>query len=209
MSDPVFYKTLRKGQRGTHADYRYPVGRWTRKVSGGLVACSNGYHVATADQLLDWLADEVWSVEVEEPQPAGNKWVCRRVRLVERVMTEREVRLFAADCAEHVLPLFEAEYPTDSRPREAIAAARAYADGKITAGQLNAARDAAWAAADAAWDAAGAAADSALAAARDSALVAAADAAWVARDAARVGGGAAEKTWQTNRLTDYLQGRAG
>ena len=35
--------------------------------------------------------------------------------------------LFAADCAERVLPLFEQRFPNDDRPRKAIAAARNYA----------------------------------------------------------------------------------
>ena len=39
--------------------------------------------------------------------------------------------LWAADCAEHVLDLFEAERPEDPRPREAIAAARAWAGGEL------------------------------------------------------------------------------
>ncbi len=32
----------------------------------------------------------------------------------------RLLALWAADCAEHVLPLFEAERPDDDRPRRAI-----------------------------------------------------------------------------------------
>ncbi|MGE5141435.1 MAG: putative immunity protein [Rudaea sp.] len=32
----------------------------------------------------------------------------------------KALALWAADCAEHVLPYFEAEYPQDTRPREAI-----------------------------------------------------------------------------------------
>jgi len=32
--------------------------------------------------------------------------------------------LWAADCAEHVLPYFEEKYPEDARPRRAIEAAR-------------------------------------------------------------------------------------
>jgi hypothetical protein len=43
----------------------------------------------------------------------------------------RFLALWAADCAEHVLPLFEAERPDDARPREAIAAARAWAAGTM------------------------------------------------------------------------------
>ena len=73
-------------------------------------------------------------------------------------LTEQESRLIAADFAEHVLPLFEADYPDDDRPRKAIEATRAYARGEITKQQLAAAGDAADEAAgdaesDAAWDA--------------------------------------------------------
>jgi len=39
--------------------------------------------------------------------------------------------LWAAECAEHVLHLFEAEQPLDSRPRDAIAAARSWARGEL------------------------------------------------------------------------------
>lgn len=39
--------------------------------------------------------------------------------------------LWAADCAEHVLPLFDAVRPDDPRPREAVAHARAWARGEV------------------------------------------------------------------------------
>lgn len=39
--------------------------------------------------------------------------------------------LWAAACAEHVLGYFEREQPDDSRPRDAIAAARAWARGEM------------------------------------------------------------------------------
>jgi hypothetical protein len=57
-------------------------------------------------------------------------------------LSDRDLRLFAADCAEQVLPIFEHEYPEDKRPRNAIKVLRQYARGEIDA--------AAWAAADAA-----------------------------------------------------------
>ncbi|KQW05744.1 hypothetical protein ASC66_12335 [Leifsonia sp. Root4] len=45
----------------------------------------------------------------------------------------RRVAAWAADCAERVLPLFEAEAPSDGRPRDAIARARAFARGELPA----------------------------------------------------------------------------
>jgi hypothetical protein len=38
--------------------------------------------------------------------------------------------LWAAPCAEHVLYLFDAQEPTDDRPRHAVEAARAWAAGR-------------------------------------------------------------------------------
>jgi hypothetical protein len=43
----------------------------------------------------------------------------------------RLLALWAAECAEHVLPLFEEGNPSDARPREAVAAARAWAGGSL------------------------------------------------------------------------------
>ncbi|MGN6169269.1 MAG: putative immunity protein [Solirubrobacteraceae bacterium] len=46
--------------------------------------------------------------------------------------TERRiVSVWAADCAERVLGLFEAEAPGDSRPRDAIARTRAFGRGEL------------------------------------------------------------------------------
>ena len=46
---------------------------------------------------------------------------------------------WAADCAEHVLPLFTAKYPEDDRPRRAIEVARAWSRGEATVGEARAA----------------------------------------------------------------------
>ncbi|MGD0810059.1 MAG: putative immunity protein [Acidimicrobiales bacterium] len=43
----------------------------------------------------------------------------------------RLLALWAAECAEHVLHLFESEQPGDLRPREAIEHVRAWAFGKV------------------------------------------------------------------------------
>ena len=55
-------------------------------------------------------------------------------------LSEQDRRLvagWAADCAERVLPLFEAEAPADDRPRDAIERARAFARGELsTAGEI-------------------------------------------------------------------------
>jgi len=47
----------------------------------------------------------------------------------------RLLALWAAACAEHVLPLFESVQPSDPRPRYAIAQARAWVRGEIKMSQ--------------------------------------------------------------------------
>ena len=121
----------------------------------------------------------------------------------------RLLALWAAECAEHVLPLFEAECPDDERPRAAIEAIRAWVRGEMrmmdsrAAGghAMGAARDLRGAARFAAY-AAGQAACVAHVAAHE--LGAAAYAIKAVRDAAASGeahaAGRAECAWQRSRL---------
>ena len=116
---------------------------------------------------------------------------------------------WAADCAEHVLHLFEQVQPSDERPRRAIEQARAWVRGEITmqqarnaAGHANAAARDLKGAARRAAHAAGQAAAVAHVAAHE--LGAAAYAIRAARDAApeadREGAGKLECQWQREHL---------
>ena len=188
-------------------------GKWMPRIKGPLALCKNGYHILRADQLVLWLGPAIFTVE-----PKGKivhdteKSVCEQARLLTRLTAwnDRTARLFGADCAEHVLPIFQKHFPDDMRPALAIAAARAFADGRITRDELDAARaaaraaawDASWAARAAARAAAWDAAWAARAAARAAAWAAAQDAAWAADWAAAR---AAETEWQTTRLLEYLK----
>jgi len=67
--------------------------------------------------------------------------------LVRRLDRKNRIR-FAVYCAKDVLPIYEAEYPNDDRPRKVIEAAEACVE---TNTKKN--RDAAWAAWEAAWEA--------------------------------------------------------
>ena len=112
-------------------------------------------------------------------------------------------RLMEADFAETVLPIYERDYPGDTRPRAAIQAARDYAHGRIGDAARAAAMDAAWAAAGAA------AMDAAMAAARAAAMAAAWDAAWAAaRDAAMDAAWAAAWDAQADIIRRYLRANA-
>ena len=134
-------------------------------------------------------------------------WALRATLPKEAAERDRIARLFAADCAEHVLDkATEQDRPT---LQQSIAVVRRYAYDQATAAELAAARAAAgvaaWAAAGAAaWDAAGAAAGvAAWAAAGNAAWDAARGAAW---DAAGNAAWDAERVWQAARLMHYLQG---
>ena len=127
----------------------------------------------------------------------------------------RSLALWAADCAEHVLPYFEEKRPEDSRPREAVEAARAWVRDEIKVSEARAAAFAAHAAArDAGQGAARAAARSAGHAAATAHVAAhAVHAATYAVTAATVAAalvdaapaGVNERDWQYSRLPRHLR----
>ena len=94
-------------------------------------------------------------------------WYLGKIKL--STAQQNDLHMFACECAESVLHIFETEYPEDDRPRKAIEAKRLYIEGKITLSELDAARvvaRAAWAEAWAVAEAAAWAATAAWAAAK-------------------------------------------
>ena len=182
-----YFKILMDGKscNGGNATWSLPhddqPGDWMPEING-IQMCERGYHVCAAQEILTWIKEGCQIFEAEnagESMDGDNKTVCSQVRLIRQMTWNDSVaRLFAADCAEHVLRFYEEKYPNEKRPRQAIETARRFARGKATREELDAARDAAW---DAAWDAAR---DAAWAADRDAARAAAWDAAWDAAWAA-------------------------
>ena len=176
-----YFKVLAEGGKSCHggdADWR--PGEWMPTIDN-LEPCMRGYHLCEAGDLVEWLGPEIWMAEARgEIIRSENKTVVSEARIIRKLdnWTDRNARLFACDCAEHVLPIWAKQYPSDDRPAQAIVIARKYVDGQATLKELaaarDAARDAAWAARDAAWDAAR-------------------DAAWDA-----------ERRWQTERLMEIL-----
>ena len=219
----TYYKVLDENNQGifSRADWFLPKGRrpgkWMPKVVGKLFICNTGYHLCRESDLAQWLGPNIYEIEsksevVEVTGHTNKVLTAGPVRLVSKLDTwnDKSARLFAADCAEHVLYLFEDRYPQDERPRKAIKAARQFISGDITFDEMAAAWDAAWDAAratagDAARAAAGAAAGYAAWAAAKATAWAAAGAA--AGDAAWAAARAAERQWQTERLVEYLNGK--
>lgn len=122
--------------------------------------------------------------------------------------------LWAADCAQHVLPFFEAAQPQDKRPRQAIELARSWARGAATmteartaAGHANAAaRTLSGAARYAAYAAGQAAAVAHVAAHELGAAAYAIKAVRAAAPAAASGrAGRLECRWQRDQLPDAIR----
>ena len=174
-----YYKFLKADGSATYSKGKWALpdgdqpGEWMPEIEGEIVLCESGYHATTAAHLVEWTNARMFEVEYDGDVIVGkNKVVGRRARLMREIAAwnDKTARMFAADCAERVLPLFEKRQSNDDRPRKAIQAARDFANGKINASEMDAARAAAWAAA---W-----------AAARAAAWAAARAAAWdAARDA--------------------------
>src|SRR4029077_21153427 len=92
-----------------------------------------------------WIPDE--TLETQPPTLGGHEsWLEKLVILPKigdpRFITVRRggtledddhrlLAMWAADCAEHVLPHFERAWPRDDRPRRAIDLGRAWARGEI------------------------------------------------------------------------------
>jgi hypothetical protein len=177
-----------------------------------LSICQSGWHYTDEDHIIGWLDNQIFEVEVRgEEIHNSDKYAAQEMRLVRRCegWNERTARLFACDCAEHVLPIFEKLHPDDEWPRQCIEVARRFAKGETTQEELAAAGAAACAAKDAACAARDAAyaAWAAACAARDAAC-AARDAACAARDAACTARAAArdvEQNWQTKKLLELLK----
>jgi len=161
----MYYKVLKNdgscvngGKGKWHLPKGNKPGRWMPEIEGELELCENGYHICRREDLVNWLDEAIFEVEFKGEIIEGDgKCVVRKARLVRKLDTwnEKTARLFAADCAERVLPIFEREYPDDDRPRKAIQAARDFVDGKISRDELYAAGEAGYVAASAAWSAAG------------------------------------------------------
>jgi len=121
-------------------------------------------------------------------------------QLVRRLSVSAQ-HLFAADCAEHVLAVFERVYPKDTRPREAIRVRRLFARRKAT-------KEALARAVTAAIDAANNVSFASESAVASYAATAASHLDWCMANATDAAGEAsrAERQWQWRRLQEYLRG---
>ena len=135
-------------------------------------------------------------------------WALRAVMPGQEKYRDFIARMFAANCSEHVLPLYEQKYP-NGLVRLCIEASKNFAHGRITPEELAAAMAAAWDAARAARaDGDAAAANAAAAAARAAAAATSSATRAAAYAAAYAATWAAELTWQAELLRKMLNWEA-
>lgn len=120
-------------------DGTWTPGNWMPRVEGELSLYGDGYKVGTLDQIINWLGPRIFEVEVgNEIIHDKKKSIVRTCRLLREYTNwnEKSARLFACDCAERVLHIFERVFPGDDRPRKAIETARHYANDNATCEEL-------------------------------------------------------------------------
>jgi hypothetical protein len=140
-----FYKFDRPSIRGF--GYRnFIPGEWLTEE--GDLRRGYGHHVCEARRIIRYMKEELYIVEVRgEYHKIGGRrirvddpdhdlcsdFLYSEMRFIRRVDAWNDVtmRLFAIECAAHVMPLWEDWACTDRRPHRAISGARRYLLGKI------------------------------------------------------------------------------
>jgi hypothetical protein len=167
-----YFKSFTRDMTGPYSEFDYTPylpkgkrpGKWLPKIEE-VNECRSGYHFFRRGQWQEWLNSRIYEIEVDGKVHSFDcKLACGRIRLLRELnWNDWNARLFAADCAERVLPIFEREYTEDRKPMDAIYAAR-YAAKSATKYTIwyddwraarDAARSAVWSSTwYAAWDAA-------------------------------------------------------
>ena len=226
----TLYKVLDADLRSCHGGAaQWVPGEWQLAVTD-LRPCERGYHLLDEPRqiLLAWDPDgTLWEAEGRGATLRDvdqSVWEQARITRQLHMPTRSEFVKLAADFAAHVLPIWEAAYPNDPRPRKALAAACGHGDPYACA---HAANNAAFASANAFLTSATVDANTAYAAfaaagAADVAasatthvpggvtphVLAAAYASSAAGDAASASdgdvGNAAERAWQNARILEVI-----
>jgi len=131
----------------SHNDKRPVIVGKTLHHKGPVLLCESGLHASV--RLVDALSHccgrflcrvECWG----DVQTHSDKIAVRHRRCLAMADVTPQLRLFAVLCAEHVLPIFEAKFPGDRRPRAAVDTAKRYLEGTASRDALITAANEAW-----------------------------------------------------------------
>lgn len=103
----IAYKFLANGNVGRFSDFAWPVplggapGEWV-EAGAPLTDCLHGVHACRVEQLLDWIDDELWEIELGgEIADSSSMLVAERGRLTQHVAAwdDKTARAFGDACA--------------------------------------------------------------------------------------------------------------
>lgn len=128
---------------GGHGSWPLPRGRepgeWLH-VKGTLSECRRGLHLCRTRDLVEWIGPAIFEAEIDTGAGvlvAADMLVARRARLVRRTSwCSRIASMWAVECVERALPIWESEFRTERNLRAVVEAARAacllYDDANVT-----------------------------------------------------------------------------
>lgn len=138
----IAYKFLSSGAIGLFSRHAWPTptadaaGEWVR-VDGELLPCLNGIHASAKTQLIDWLDDELWEIELADPiLEADGALVAAGGRLIRRVDAWDEdcARALVRHCIDNTVALTASTLAEAGRQSEARALT---ASGSTAGAELN------------------------------------------------------------------------
>lgn len=102
------YKFLADGRTGPFSDFAWPpAGEWVT-ADGPVVDCVRGIHALPFEEILDWIDNELWEVELDgEIAGRDGMLIAERGRLVRRIAgwDTAVAQTFAETCARRVAAL--------------------------------------------------------------------------------------------------------
>jgi len=142
----IAYKFLSSGSTGLFSRFAWPTpaadapGQWVR-VDGEIKPCLNGIHACTRAQLVEWLDDELWEIELDGPVlEADGELIAPAGRLIRGIenWNDESARAFVSDCVESTVALAAESLVQAGRQveAEAITAFRSRPDGELNVLQL-------------------------------------------------------------------------
>ena len=109
----IAYKFLSSGAIGLFSRFAWPTptagapGEWVR-VDGEIQPCLNGVHACAMAQLIDWLDDELWEIELDDPVlEADGELIAVAGRLIRRLerWNDESARAFVRHCIDNTVAL--------------------------------------------------------------------------------------------------------
>lgn len=136
----IAYKFLSSGALGFFSGHAWPPpagdrpGEWVR-VSGELRQCQNGVHACAEGQLVEWLDEELWEIELDDTAvEVEGGFVAQAGRLIRRVedWDNECARAFVDHCVDSTVVLAAESLVRAGRERdsEALMASRARPDAE-------------------------------------------------------------------------------